>query len=102
MRLHITRRGRAVLGTVVAVPLFAVLAVFMLSGGGAAASGSAGHIHFEHVTIASGETLWQVAEQVAPKSDPRDVIADIVQLNDLPSTEVMAGQSIAIPTQYEH
>lgn len=100
MRLHLTRRGRVVLTLLVVVPLLAVLGAVMLNGGGAAATGSAGDVHFQHVTIASGETLWQVAEQVAPKSDPRDVIDAIVRLNDLSSTDVMAGQSIAIPTQY--
>lgn len=100
MRLHLTRRGRVVLTFVVVLPLLALLGAAMLNGGGAAATGSTARVHFEHVTVASGETLWQVAEQVAPKSDPRDVIDDIVRLNDLPSTDVMAGQSIAIPTQY--
>lgn len=99
-RLHLTRRGRVVLLFLVAIPLLAVLAVAMLNGGGAAATSTSGHVHFQHVTIQPDETLWQVAEQVAPKSDPRDVIDGIVRLNDLPSTSVMAGQSIAIPTQY--
>lgn len=98
--LHLTRRGRVVLTLAVVLPLLGLLGAFMLDGGGAAATSSTGHVHFQHVTVASGETLWQVAEQVAPNSDPRDVIDDIVRLNDLSTTDVMAGQSIAIPTQY--
>lgn len=100
-RLHITSRGRTVLAIVIIVPLLAILAGFVLNGGGAAATATSGNVHFEHVTVSSGETLWQVAEQVAPQSDPRDVIADIVSLNNLPSAEVMAGQSLAIPTKYD-
>lgn len=100
-RLHITSRGRTVLAVAVIVPLLAILAGFILNGGGAAATATSGDVHFEHVTVSSGETLWQVAEQVAPQADPRDVIADIVSLNNLSSAEVMAGQSLAIPTKYD-
>lgn len=101
MRLHITSRGRGAITVAVVFPILAVVAALMLNGGGASATGSAGDTHFEHVTVASGETLWQVAEQVAPNSDPRDVIDDIVSLNNLSTTDVMAGQSIAIPTRYD-
>ncbi|RKR74478.1 LysM peptidoglycan-binding domain-containing protein [Frondihabitans australicus] len=99
-RLHLTRRGRVVLTLLAAVAIVVGLGAAMLNGGGADATSSTGHVHFQHVTIQPDETLWQVAEQVAPNSDPRDVINDIVKLNDLQTTSVMAGQSIAIPTQY--
>ena len=35
------------------------------------------------VTVQSGESLWAIAEAVAPERDPRDVVADIIQLNNL-------------------
>jgi LysM repeat protein len=98
--LRITRRGRLVLTLAVVVAALALIAGFLLTGGSAVATSSAGNVHFDHVTVAAGETLWQVAEGVAPGSDPRDVISDIVKLNDLSSTQVMPGQSLAIPVQY--
>ncbi|GAA4669166.1 LysM peptidoglycan-binding domain-containing protein [Frondihabitans cladoniiphilus] len=101
-RLRITRRGQAVLTVLVAVPLLAVLAIFLMGGGGAAATSTPGDVHFQHVTISSGETLWQVAETVAPKADPRDVIVDITKLNNLSSTDLQPGQTLAIPLQYSH
>jgi hypothetical protein len=52
------------------------------------------------VTINAGESLWQVAERIAPASDPRDVVADIVSLNQLTSSSVEAGQRVAIPSAY--
>jgi hypothetical protein len=52
------------------------------------------------VTVDGGETLWQVASEIDPDADPRDVIADLVSLNNLPSAEVSAGQSLAVPAQY--
>ncbi|MCU1530261.1 MAG: hypothetical protein JWP75_4024 [Frondihabitans sp.] len=99
--LHITKRGRSVLALVIIVPMLAIVAALALNGGGAAATSSSGHVHFEHVTVASGETLWQIAEQVAPNSDPRDVVADIVALNNISGSGIVAGQSLAIPTKYD-
>jgi hypothetical protein len=52
------------------------------------------------VTVDSGQSLWQVAETLAPTADPRDVIADIMQLNQLESADVLAGQQLAIPAKY--
>lgn len=100
--LRITRRGRTVLTLAVILAVFAIVTGFLLSGGEAVATGTTGNVRFEHVTVSSGETLWQVAEQVAPAADPRDVIHNIVQLNGLDSTQVMPGQSLAIPTEYTH
>jgi hypothetical protein len=99
-RLRITRRGRAVVAALVAVPLVVVAGALVLNGGGAVASDTTGVTEFQHVTVDGGETLWQVASEIDPDADPRDVIADLVSLNNLPSAEVSAGQSLAVPAQY--
>lgn len=100
-RLRLTRRGRVVLTSVAALPLVAGAAVFALNGGGAFAGGTASSAPFRYVTIQSGQSLWRVAESVAPTADPRDVIAGIVDLNRLESVDVRPGQRLAIPAQYE-
>jgi hypothetical protein len=99
-RLRLTARGRAVLTTLAAGPLVVAAALFILNGGGATASLTGSNVPFEYVTVESGQTLWQLAEQVAPQSDPRDVIAQIEQLNQLAGSDVYAGQELAIPAQY--
>lgn len=99
-RLRITRRGRAVVAALVAVPLVLVAGALVINGGGAVASDTTGSAEFRHVTVDGGETLWQVASEIDPDADPRDVIADLVSLNNLPSAEVSAGQSLAVPAQY--
>jgi hypothetical protein len=102
--LRITRRGRAVLTAVVSIPL-AVGALFVaLNGGMATAVADFGHEtgQFQQVTVQSGQSLWQLAEALAPSADPRDVIADIVHLNQLPDADVHAGQTLAIPAGYSH
>jgi hypothetical protein len=100
LRLRLTRRGRAVITSLISVPLIAGALVFALNGGGAIASGQQTHVSFTYATVQSGQSLWRIAEKVAPNADPRDVIADIVSLNQLHSTVVSPGQRIAIPSTY--
>lgn len=102
VRLRLTRRGRAVLSAIVALPLVIGALVFALNGGGALASGVQTHVSFQYVTVESGDSLWSVAERVAPNADPRDVIADIVSLNGLESAVVSPGQQLAVPSKYAH
>ena len=47
-----------------------------------------------------GDTLWSIAEGIAPEADPRDVIGDITRLNLLRGGELQIGQELAIPAQY--
>ena len=93
--VHLTRRGR------VAVVL-AFLGV-LLAGGfvlGHAPSQAAGRTHPlapRTITVQSGETLWSVAERIAPRVDPRLVVAQIQQLNHLHSPQLLAGMQLVVP-----
>ncbi|MDF1478980.1 LysM peptidoglycan-binding domain-containing protein [Leifsonia sp. H3M29-4] len=99
-RLRLTKRGRGVLTTLAAAPLVVAAFVFALNGGGATASLEGSDVAFQYVTVDSGESLWQLAETIAPGADPRDVIERIVQLNQLDSSEVFPGQQLAIPAEF--
>jgi hypothetical protein len=98
--LHLTRRGRLVIGALVLVPLLGGIVAVAAVGMSAVATDTTSVTEFDYITVAAGETLWQLAESIAPESDPRDVIADIVGLNNLSSSAVQAGQQLAIPTAY--
>jgi len=101
-RLRLTARGRRVIAFVAAFPVIVALSVAVIGGGAALASGTAsapGH-SFAEITVMSGETLWSIAEDIAPEADPRDVVAQISRLNALEGGSVAAGQRIAIPTEY--
>lgn len=102
VRLRLTRRGRVVFTLLAALPIVIGAFVFALNGGGAVASGERGSTSFQHVTVQTGESLWSIAERVAPRADPRDVIADLVNLNSLESAVVSPGQELAIPANYAH
>lgn len=99
-RLRLTRRGRAVFTALAAVPV--VLGAFglALNGGGALASGAGSEVRFEYVTVDAGESLWSLAEQIAPSADPRDVIDAIVSLNQLTTAMLEPGQRLAVPAAY--
>ena len=41
------------------------------------------------MTVQDGQTLWEIARMVAPDTDPRATIARIVDLNALPSADLI-------------
>lgn len=99
-RLRLTKRGRGVLMTVAATPLVIAALFFVLQGTPATASLEGSSAGFSYVTVESGQSLWQLAEQIAPAADPRDTISEIMTLNQLDSADVFAGQQLALPARY--
>ncbi|WP_456786420.1 LysM peptidoglycan-binding domain-containing protein [Cellulomonas sp. P5_C5] len=92
--LRLTARGRAVLWILAAVAV--VLTNLVASQASADGPVSAQEV-VRHV-VQPGETLWQIAESVAaPSEDVRDVVVDLVRLNELPEAGLMAGQVIVVP-----
>jgi LysM domain len=94
--LRLTRRGR--LAAAAAVLLIAVLTlVGTVSRVGALSESSPVPASAPaQVVVAPGETLWSIAERVAPGRDPRDVVARIRELNGLPSADVAAGRTLLL------
>src|SRR5476649_1107191 len=77
--LRMTKRGRAVLLSLVATPVVIAALAFGINAGGAA--GTSSSTPLAKVTVVGGESLWGVAKQIAPGADPRDVISDIMSVN---------------------
>jgi hypothetical protein len=103
--LRITKRGRAVVTLLAAIPLVTAALAFAVNGGMATATQTGSSavfeaVTFDHVTVASGQSLWELAAVLAPSADPRDVVSDIVHLNQLTGADVQPGQQLAIPSQY--
>lgn len=101
-RLRLTARGRRVLAVLASLPAVIALTIAMLSSGGAVASGQEGAPadSFATVTVMPGDSLWSIAQDVAPGADPRDVVWEIMQLNGLSAEQLVAGHSLAIPRAY--
>lgn len=100
-RMRLTRRGRIVFGGLATFAAAATLALIAsLLAPQAIASNETGNAEFGYVVAAPGASLWQLATELDPSMDPRDLIAEIVQLNQLQGSEVVVGQPIAVPLRY--
>ena len=92
--VRLTARGRAVAtGLLVVLALAVLLLTTSVSGAGTSST----PVPVRHVVVEPGQTLWQIAGDVAPDADRRDTVAAILELNALPGSNVQAGQQIAVP-----
>lgn len=92
--LSLTGRGRVVLWLLALVMV--VMAV--LVAGRAVADGPQSAQQVESHVVQPGETMWQIASQIAdPGQDVRDVVFELVRMNELPDAGLMAGQVIVVP-----
>ena len=101
--LRLTRRGKVVF---IGIPLMLLTALLLSLVGflnaPAKAADSTADLALTRtvsVTVQAGQSLWAIAGTVAPERDPRDVIADIVQLNNLSAGSVVPGQELFVPTK---
>lgn len=49
------------------------------------------------ITVAPGQTLWEIAHAWRPGQDPRPVVAELIAANDLAGRPLQAGQSLRLP-----
>ncbi|MGQ0778350.1 MAG: LysM peptidoglycan-binding domain-containing protein [Pseudonocardiales bacterium] len=89
------RQGRPAYLMVAAVATLAVIGGLGLLGQAASARIPA---ETTVVRVGAGETLWDVAQRVAPGSDPRAVVERIRQLNGTPGSAIQPGQQLRVPT----
>jgi LysM repeat protein len=92
-RLRLTRRGRIVLVVLPAV-LAATAALVSLTAPFAEAQPTR---PTRTIVVGSGDTLWSIAERLAPADDPRDVVAALERTNHLTSADVEAGRRLVLP-----
>jgi hypothetical protein len=48
-------------------------------------------------TVLPGESLWILAQRIAPGNDPREVVAQIRRLNGLIDSQLQVGQQLLLP-----
>jgi hypothetical protein len=92
---RLTRRGRVVV--VLAMLLALVVAGFTLGRASSQAAGPEAHRPLPTVTVAPGETLWQIAARVDPSADRRALVDQIESLNHLHDGQVVSGQQLRLP-----
>lgn len=93
--VRLTRRGRVVLTTLF---LAVALAGMVALGGWATASLSGGSPEpVRIVEVQPGQTLYDIAGQVAAPGHVREMVLRIQQLNSLPGASIEEGQKLAVP-----
>lgn len=100
--LRLTRRGRLV---IVLALLTLALCGYALAGGPAASSSPAALVDgpsrptaVKTVVVRPGQTLWDIATAAAPRQDPRELIAEIADLNSLSDAgSIRVGQPLIVP-----
>lgn len=101
-KLRLTRRGRLVFGsllTVLVAALLAMVATFAAPQALASVSASEKQ-QFHYVVAQPGSSLWTLATELDPQADPRELVAEIVRLNQLDGSGIEAGDAIAVPLRY--
>ncbi|GAB3846050.1 LysM peptidoglycan-binding domain-containing protein [Nesterenkonia populi] len=101
--IQLTRRGRLVLlglPSMLAAAALAALLLFGLSGltnQAQASSQEVSGVEAVEVTVAPGETLWELAQRAESQAPVQETITRIAEINDLDSSQVEAGQTLYLP-----
>ena len=91
---RLTRRGR-VLTWMLSIVTVGVIAFGLLQGAQPATPDVVGTTT---VTVAPGQTLWAVAQQVNPQADPRVTVHAIADLNDIEAGSTLrSGSTLTVP-----
>jgi hypothetical protein len=96
---RLTPRGRLVLVALLVAVAFLTLSVGQAAMGlFSAEAGSAPATEAARTWVVQpGQTLWAIAEELDPNTDPRETVARIEAMNDLAGSGLVAGQEIFVP-----
>ncbi|MDD2858070.1 MAG: LysM peptidoglycan-binding domain-containing protein [Candidatus Nanopelagicales bacterium] len=92
--LQLTTRGRLAIVLMVVLAAFALMLAF---GARAQATDAAQGPATAVVVVQAGESLWSIAQVIAPDADPRATVNAIKDLNGMSAAVVAAGQSLVVP-----
>ena len=93
-RLRLTRRGRVVL---MVLPTLLALSGVLLASAPGVAEASPRVEPARTVVVGTGDSLWTIAERVAPRTDPRLTVAALERANGLTDGRVAAGATLVLP-----
>ena len=103
MTTVLTARGRGLLRLAsFASILVLAFALFGVKAQGATSASQSSDVgRYQQITVAPGETLWEIASMVRATTgfhgDVRDLVDEITSLNGLNSPAILAGSHLFIP-----
>ena len=96
--VRLTARGQLVVRVALVVVLVALIGLVALVRGFSAPAGASDRpALYSIVVVQSGQTLWQIAQRIAPNADPRDTVDFLRTLNGLGAEPLRAGLALRIP-----
>jgi len=94
--VRLTRRGRLVIIVAALVVAFAI-GVFVTAAGSVATQSPGTPEPTRIVQVASGDTLWAIAADLADDGEVRAMMEQIERLNALDTSVLQAGQRLVVP-----
>jgi Tfp pilus assembly protein FimV len=94
--VRLTRRGRVVVVVAALLVAFAI-GVFVTAAGSVATQRPGSPEPTKIVQVGTGDTLWDIAADLADDGDVRAVMEEIKHLNALDSGVLQAGQRLVVP-----
>jgi LysM domain len=101
--VRLTRRGRLVVTILLGLATVLVMALVWLTLAARAQATDSGpppgsvYQNLTSVVVHPGQSLWSIASEAQPASDPRTVMQEIVDLNALHGTNLVPGQRLWVP-----
>ncbi|QWC84905.1 LysM peptidoglycan-binding domain-containing protein [Nocardioidaceae bacterium] len=93
--VSLTRRGR--LAVTLTLLSLLVLALVLTAGRSEATDEGGSVLPTRTVTVSSGDTLWDIAAEVAEPGDTQATVIEIQRLNSLASVSLAVGQRLEVP-----
>ena len=100
-RTRLTARGRFLLGASGLIVALSVISANTALGSNESSSSVSMGAGYQSITVLPGESLWSIARQIAPEfsMSTGDVVALIIEINNLPSAELKSGAELLIPSR---
>ena len=98
-QVRLTPRGRFLARIAVIASLSILLLSLLSMVTGASAGSNPSTVEYEKIIVAPGQTLWNIAANLEIKGDRREIVDEIMSLNNLSNPELSAGQKIYLPTR---
>lgn len=92
--IRLTRRGRVVVFAAAAVTAAGFMTFVSDLAGASSAGGEAATGSY---VVAPTDSLWSIAQEVAPGADARETVERIKDLNGMRSAVVFTGQELVVP-----
>ncbi|OAA24740.1 LysM domain-containing protein [Frankia sp. EI5c] len=92
--LRLTRRGRVVVMALTSAALAVVLSLALVT---ASQAFTGGQESYRTHLVRPGETLWEIALGANPDADTREVVRQLMSLNDLRTPALLPGQELRLP-----